>query len=71
MAGGDIHDPTVNNRVIPGQPILFSILSAVACLLVILRIYTRHWVKRAIGWDDYTIVVAIVCQVFRGCYRAI
>ena len=62
MGAGDIHDVTVNNRAIPGEPVIFSILSAISCLLVVVRIYTRFWVKRALGWDDYTIIPAFVCS---------
>lgn len=63
MATVNIHNPTVNNRAIPGFAIFFAILGAVACLSLVVRIYTRFWIKQALGWDDYTIIPAMVCQL--------
>lgn len=71
MAAINIHDPRVNNRAIPGQPILFAILSAIACLVVIVRLYTRFWLKQAPGWDDYSITPALVPQPIWVRYGAV
>ena len=34
------------------------LVTVIACLFVALRMITRIWIVRSIGWDDYTIVFA-------------
>ena len=40
--------------------ILAWTLGATAIVLLILRLYIRIFVRRAIGWDDYTMTAAVV-----------
>jgi len=47
------------------QPNLYA--SAVICIIlafvaVFLRLYARRLKRQALGWDDYMIIVALVCQ---------
>lgn len=34
---------------------------ALACVVV--RMYTRLKVSRSVGWDDYTVLAAMVCSI--------
>ncbi|KAL8714034.1 MAG: hypothetical protein Q9220_002180 [cf. Caloplaca sp. 1 TL-2023] len=44
----------------PGLIASTTVLVAVSAIVVALRIATRWWIVKAIGWDDITIVLAIV-----------
>ena len=48
------------NRAIPLVPFADIFSCAVAFVAVSVRAYTRFWIKRAAGWDDYLIIAAVV-----------
>lgn len=41
-----------------------AVFLCVACVSVMLRCYVRGWVVKAFGWDDGSMVVAMVSQSF-------
>ena len=48
------------SRASPGVPIFDITMTAIAFLGVLLRLYTRAWIKAAAGWDDALIIVGMV-----------
>lgn len=52
--------PTQNNRALPGQPIFTIVLASLASIVVLVRLYSRIWIKSAAGWDDMFIGGALV-----------
>jgi hypothetical protein len=38
-----------------------AVFLPIATITVMLRIYVRGWIVKAFGWDDGTMVVALVC----------
>lgn len=48
------------NRAIPGIPVANLLCCSVALVVVLLRLFARVWIKRAAGWDDGLIVVAMM-----------
>lgn len=44
----------------PGLIASTTVLVAVSAVVVALRVATRWWIVKSIGWDDITIVLAIV-----------
>ena len=52
--------PDGNNNLVPGLIASATILVAVTIITVALRVATRGWIVKAIGWDDVTIVLALV-----------
>lgn len=40
---------------------------ALATVTVLVRCYVRIWLKRAFGWDDWTMVAALVGDPITGC----
>jgi hypothetical protein len=36
------------------------VTTSIALLTTVFRIFVRHRIVRSIGWDDYTIIVAMV-----------
>lgn len=56
-----VTDPDAEaNRAIPGVPVANFVCCILALVIVALRIFTRVWIKRAAGWDDVLIVIAMV-----------
>ncbi|KAL9088413.1 MAG: hypothetical protein Q9159_003113 [Coniocarpon cinnabarinum] len=51
---------TNQDWAILGSPICFSIFSAVTCILVAVRLYTRFHIKRDLRWEDYLMIPALV-----------
>ena len=45
--------------------IVNAVLAALVLLAVILRLYTRIYIKRWVGSDDYAIIFATVCDTER------
>lgn len=54
--------PEGNVNQAPAIIIAGSITVAVATLFVVLRFIVRIWIVKAVGWDDWTILFAIVCS---------
>ncbi|KAH8432085.1 putative integral membrane protein [Aspergillus melleus] len=45
-----------------------AVFMSVACVAVMMRCYVRGWVVKGFGWDDGTMVIAVVFQVmFSAC----
>ena len=46
-------------------PILGMLIGALvlSCIIVGLRMYTRLFILKAARWDDWTIVLALVCSI--------
>lgn len=44
----------------PGIIASTTVLVAVSAIVVALRVATRWWIVKSIGWDDITIVLAVV-----------
>lgn len=46
-----------------GQPIvaLTAFFLGLVILVLALRIFTRVWIVHAFWWDDFTIILAVVC----------
>ncbi|OJJ08371.1 hypothetical protein ASPVEDRAFT_143970 [Aspergillus versicolor CBS 583.65] len=45
-----------------------SVFMSIACVAVLLRIYVRGFLIKAFGWDDATMVIAMICYLmFSGC----
>ena len=38
-----------------------AVFMSVACVTVMMRCYVRGWVVKGFGWDDGTMVFAMVC----------
>jgi len=54
-------DPTHPVRHGSGLIVVNAVFMGLITLAVALRLYTRVAIKRKCGWDDYFIVVALVC----------
>ena len=39
-----------------------GVLIAFTILVVLLRLLVRKWITKIIGWDDWTILLALVCS---------
>ena len=48
---------------IPSYNAIIIIPLILASLFVVLRIYTRAWISKSLGWDDYTSVISLVLDV--------
>ena len=46
------------------------IFLALSVITVVLRLFTRGILRRTLGWDDYTIVIATVCTFANDPERA-
>lgn len=44
----------------PGEVALIVVLTVISTLIVMLRVYSKLFVLRGIGWDDATMAVAVV-----------
>lgn len=51
------------DRAVPGVTIINCLLGGIALVVVILRIFTRTWIKPSAGWDDILIVLGLVRDV--------
>ena len=40
-----------------------AVFMPIATITVMLRIYVRGWIVKAFGWDDGSMVVALVCPI--------
>lgn len=47
----------------PGEVALIVVLTVISTIIVILRVYSKLFVIRGMGWDDGMIVVAVVRTV--------
>ena len=61
-AEGDI-DQSTAIRIYTGTLIAFTIL------IVLLRFIVRHWITKIIGWDDWTILLALVRPFGQGSQK--
>ena len=52
--------PPDTSRSVPGVPLANIILCIAAFFFVSLRIYTRMFLRKGAGWDDYLIIPAMV-----------
>ena len=41
-----------------------AVFLPIACITVMLRCYVRGWVVKGFGWDDGSMVLAMVCDDF-------
>jgi hypothetical protein len=39
-----------------------AVFLPIATITVMLRIYVRGWIVKAFGWDDGSMVIALVCS---------
>lgn len=44
----------------PGEVRLIAAFTAISTVIVMLRVYSKIFVRRGMGWDDGTMVVAVV-----------
>ena len=48
---------------IPSYNVIIIIPLVLASLLVFLRIYTRAWISKSLGWDDYTSIISLLLDI--------
>lgn len=52
----------------PGQVVgVTTFLAVLALVAIVLRFCARRLKKVGLGWDDYSIVLAMVCWLLRSC----
>jgi hypothetical protein len=52
-------------------PVMYvGVLGILAWIAVLLRLYTRTRILRSLGWDDYTMVMALVSKTLRTIEKA-
>lgn len=44
-----------------------AVFMSVACVTVMMRCYVRSFIVKGFGWDDGTMVVAMVCVTLNDC----
>lgn len=44
----------------PGEVALIVVLTVISTMIVVLRVYSKLFVLRGMGWDDGMMVVAVV-----------
>ncbi|KAI9791870.1 MAG: hypothetical protein M1816_003415 [Peltula sp. TS41687] len=60
-----INPPSRADQLITVNAVLLSITT----IFVVLRFYTRVFIARAIGWDDYVCVLAMVCSYIHSALQ--
>jgi len=48
--------------------VLVAVLGSICWMLVALRVFTRSVILKRLGWDDYTMIITLVKQSWRGDY---
>ena len=64
MEAPDPTSPTVGNRALPGLLIFLIVMCTISFFVVMIRLYTRLYVKSTSGWDDILIIPAFVSRIF-------
>lgn len=47
----------------PGEVALIVVLTVISTIVVMLRVYSKLFVIRTMGWDDRMMVVAVICSI--------